>query len=376
MVLLVVVLALWAGSGMDSGHRFDGFLGVAKATWVWEVDFPWKEAMFYETLADDAVQCQLCFRNCVIPAGEVGFCRNRENIDGRLYTLVYGRPSALHVDPVEKEPLHHFLPGSDIYCIGTAGCNFRCSFCHNWTLSQRSVYELGYRAGSEPRDIVRRAVEWGVPSISFTYNEPTTAYEFLYDVAVLAQEKGIRVIFHTNGGINPEPLQKLLPYVDAVTVDLKGFSDDYYRRLLQAELEPVLQTLQIIYEAGVWLEIVNLVVPGENDDPQEIAAMARWIVENLGPEVPLHFSRFFPNYRLTHISPTPIPTLEQAWAVAREAGMKYVSVGNVPGHPHNSTFCPDCGSVVIERMHFAVQHVHLDDGACSQCGYEIAGVWQ
>ena len=335
-----------------------------------------KETMFYELMDRQEVRCQICFRRCVIPEGERGFCRNRENREGTLYNLVYGKPSALQVDPIEKEPMHHFLPGTSIFCVGTVGCNFRCKFCHNWQLSQRSLEELGHYTLS-PEGIVETEVpRVGAPSISFTYNEPTSLYEYLYDTARLAQERDLNVIFHTNGSMSPEPLRRLLEFVDGVTVDLKGFNEDFYRDISQAELKPVLQTLEIIREEGVWLEVVNLVVPTLNDDMGNIRDMCRWIGRSLGTQVPLHFSRFFPSYRLTDLSPTPVETLERAHQVAREEGLEFVSIGNVPGHKHNSTFCPDCGETLIQRHHFTVHEINISGGLCQNCGREIPGVWK
>ncbi len=333
------------------------------------------EVRFYETLEDGKVRCGICFRNCVIAPGERGFCKARENKDGVLYSLVYGLPSALQRDPVEKEPMFHVEPGSSIYCIGTASCNFRCRHCHNWHLSQLTIEEVRSYYQRTPQDLVREAKDRGMPAISFTYNEPTILYEYIYDTARIAQEEGIRFIFHTNGSMNPEPLRKLLPHVDAVTVDLKGFTEEFYREISQARLEPVLNTLEIIREEGVWLEIVNLVIPGFNDDPEEIREMCGWIKENLGSQTPIHFTRFTPAYRLTGVQPTPVETLEMAHRIAGEEGLEYVYIGNVPGHIHNSTFCPDCGETLIQRYHFSVHQVNIDEGKCKNCGNEIPGIW-
>ena len=333
------------------------------------------EARYYSKLNDNWVECDLCFRSCVISDGDRGFCRNRENKEGKLYSVVYGRPSAVNVDPIEKEPMHHFYPDTQILCIGTAGCNFRCKFCHNWHLSQQSLEELGRYQELTPEKVVEEAKFRGVPSISFTYNEPTSFYEYMYDIAEIAQQEDLNVIFHTNGALQEEPLRDLLQHMDAVTVDLKGFTEDYYRELSQASLEPVLNSIKIIREEGAWLELVNLVLPDHNDAPEEIREMCRWIKDEVGEQTPLHFSRFFPSYQLTELSPTPVSTLERAHEIARQEGLKYVSIGNVPGHLHNSTFCPECESEVIVRHHFSVQSINLDKGRCQNCQTEIAGVW-
>jgi pyruvate formate lyase activating enzyme len=335
-----------------------------------------REAMFYLALEGGRAGCKLCFRQCIILPGDRSFCRNRENRGGRLINIVYGLPSAVHVDPIEKEPLHHFLPGSDILCIGTAGCNFRCKFCHNWHLSQRSLEEMFIIYQLPPEMAVAEAKKQGVPSISFTYNEPTSLYEYMYDVARLARAENIRLIFHSNGAMAVDPLQALLKYTDAVTIDLKAFSERFYREICQAELAPVLLGLKTIKDAGIWLEIVNLVIPGQNDSPQEVREMAAWIRGELGPEVPLHFSRFFPNYRMTDVIPTPVSTLENCREIAVGEGLKFVSVGNVPGHQYNSTFCPACKEVVIRRHHFTVLNIEMDAGACRHCGQVINGVWR
>jgi len=334
-----------------------------------------REAMFYEVLSNGEVQCQMCFRRCIIPEGQRGFCRNRQNHKGKLYSVVYARPSAVHIDPIEKEPQYHFLPGSEILCLGTAGCNFRCRHCQNWHLSQRSLEEMEYVYELMPEEVVELALSKGIPTISFTYNEPTSFYEYVYDIAKLAKKKSLRIIWHSNGALNSAPLKALLRYTDGVTIDLKGFSQRAYDNS-SAKLEPVLRTLKIIKQEGKWLEIVNLVIPTINDDLKEIREMCIWIKENLGVNVPLHFSRFFPAYRLTQLPPTPISTLEKAYQIAREVGLNYVSIGNVPGHQHNSTFCPKCGKRLIHRVHFTLLGNDIEHGKCKFCGQEISGIWK
>ena len=334
-----------------------------------------QEAMFYEQLEGEAVQCQLCFRRCLIPEGERGRCQVRENRQGRLKSLVHSRVAALHIDPVEKKPLNHFLPGQQRLCIGTAGCNFRCRFCHNWSMSQRAPEEVSGENILPPEEAVQVAVEEDLPMISFTYNEPTVFYEYMYEVARLAREEGIKVIVNTNGALNREPLEKLLPYVDGVNVDLKAFTDEFYEELTGGELETVLESLKIIEEADVWLEIVNLVIPTKNDAPEEIREMCEWIRDNLGPDVPVHFSRFTPSYRLTELPPTPVETLEEAIEIAYESGLNYVTIGNVPGHHRDSTYCSECGERIIHRVQFSVLSNEISAGRCGHCGNEIPGVW-
>ncbi|MBU1871338.1 MAG: AmmeMemoRadiSam system radical SAM enzyme, partial [Candidatus Omnitrophica bacterium] len=334
-------------------------------------EFLLKETMFYQKLENNSTQCDTCFRRCIIPEGRRGFCRNRENRAGVLYNIVYARPSAVHIDPIEKEPQLHFLPGSEILCIGTAGCNFRCQHCQNWLLSQLPIEEMEPVYDLSAEDIVHMAIKKNIPTISFTYNEPISFYEYMYDIAKLAKKKGLKIIWHSNGSINPQPLEELLKYTDAVTIDLKGFTDKFYSEVSQARLEPVLQTLKIIKQAGVHLEIVNLVIPTLNDNPEDIRKMCSWIKENLGPDIPLHFSRFFPAYKITSIVPTPVDKLEEAYNIAREAGLNYVSVGNLPGHVYNSTFCPNCKEVLIERTHFSVLKINIEEGKCKFCKTEI-----
>jgi pyruvate formate lyase activating enzyme len=317
----------------------------------------------------------MCFRRCVVPAGGRGFCRNKVNVDGRYFTLVYGRPSALQVDPIEKEPSFHFWPGAIIFCTGTASCNNRCKFCQNWHLSQRSFEEIDHRVIS-PANTVALAREIECDAVSFTYNEPTVFYEHMFDVAQAAKRAGMGTLFHTNGGMNEEPLAALLEHMDAVTVDLKAFTPGFYREVSSSELEPVLRTLQQIHRSGVHLEIVNLMVTTLNDDLDDVRRMCKWIRDTLSDEVPLHFTRFFPAYKLTSLPATPIETLESAVGIADEEGLQYVYIGNVPGHERNSTFCPGCGKKVIERMHFSVLSLNVAKGKCAYCGQRIPGVWR
>lgn len=333
------------------------------------------EARYYRKLNGRRVQCDLCFRRCVVSDGQRGFCRNRENRNGIYYSVVYGKPSALQVDPIEKEPCYHMWPGTRIFCTGTAGCNNRCRFCHNWHLSQQSLEDIDHTPAS-PEDIVSMAKQYGCESLSFTYNEPTVFYEYVFDVAKVGQKNGLGVLCHTNGLINQAPLLALLDHLNAVSVDLKAFTENFYKKVCSSRLKPVLDTLRTIRQSGKHLEIVYLMIPTLNDDPEEIRQMCRWLVENLGAETPLHYSRFFPNYKLTHLPPTPIETLEKAHETAMKEGLHYVTIGNVPGHTYNSTFCPQCRKKVIHRVHFEVRANYLKKGQCGFCGYPIAGVWR
>ena len=345
--------------------------GVSKVT----LKIPSREAMFYQKLDDNWVQCRICFRKCSIPEGGVGMCRVRENRRGTLYSLVHSLPSAVHIDPIEKEPQLHNLPGTNILCIGTVGCNFKCKQCQNWHLSQGSPGDLRTYY-FPPEDVVKFALKKKIPTISFTYNDPIVFYEYVYDVAVEAKKKGLNILWHSNGSLEEEPLRELLKYTDAVTIDLKGFTEKIYSEIYSAELKPVLRTLKIIKEENVWLEIVNLIIPTINDDKDDIKKMCEWIKENLGADVPVHFSRFSPQYKLTHLPRTPVATLEMAHRIAKDVGLKYATVGNVPGHRYNSTFCPGCEKRLIHRVHFQVLENNIKDGKCKFCGYEIQGIWE
>ncbi|MCL0088632.1 AmmeMemoRadiSam system radical SAM enzyme [Dehalococcoidia bacterium] len=334
-----------------------------------------REAMFWEEMEGNRVLCNLCFHRCVIPVGRRGACRVRENFAGRLYSLVHSRPSAVMIDPIEKEPQLHHRPGTEILCVGTVGCNFHCKQCHNWTLSQasptaRRVFDL------PPERLVELALEHGVTAISFTYNDPIVLFEYVFDTAVLAKEAGVGLIWHTNAAIAEEPLRKLLPYTTAMTVDLKGFCEEVYWEIFGGDLSYVLRALKIIREEGVWLEIVNLVIPTINDCLDEIRAMCEWIVENLGPDVPLSFSRFHPAYRLTHLPATPVRTLEEARLIARDVGINFVTIGNVAGHRYNSTFCPCTGERLIHRHHFSVLYNKIVDGRSPFSGRPVPGIWE
>ncbi|MBA7668433.1 hypothetical protein ES703_76543 [subsurface metagenome] len=333
------------------------------------------EAKFYKHLKDKAVQCRLCFWNCIIPAGKRGFCLARENRDGKLYSLTYGKPVALHIDPIEKEPLFHMEPGSDTLCVGTAACNLRCKNCINWHIAHRAPEEVE-AIPMTPGDVVQTAVERDVYTICFTYNEPAQQYEFIYDIAKPAKQNGLRITLHSNGEMNPEPMEAILPYVDSVAIDLKAFSEDVYLKLTAGKLAPVLDTLKLIKKHGVWLEVIYLIIPTWNDNLEDIEKMCLWMRDNLGEETPLHFSRFFPACKLNSLSPTPISTLEQAHGIAQESGLHYVYIGNVSGHSYANTYCPSCGKILIERKGLLIRQNDIKDGNCRFCGHEIPGIWE
>jgi pyruvate formate lyase activating enzyme len=333
-----------------------------------------KEAMFYKRINGQTVQCLLCPRACVIREGKRGFCRNRENQKGRLCSIVYGKPSVVDVGPIEKAPIYHFSPGHFRLCITCASCNLRCKYCQNWHLSQKSLGELNTHSYLAS-EIVEQAKKRKLNSISFTYTEPTVYYEYLYDISSMARPMGFKTSIVSNGYINQDPLLKLLKLLDAVKIDLKGFSERFYEEVSSATLKPVLESLMAVKKEGVWLEIVNLIVPTLNDDPKMIDQMCQWIRENLGMDTPIHFTRFFPNYKLTHLSPTPISTLESAYEIAKKNGLRYVYIGNVPGHIRNSTYCPSCNRRIIYRTHFDVLEMNMTNGKCKFCNFPIPGIW-
>ena len=334
------------------------------------------EAMFWEKAPGGKTKCSLCRFRCLIGPGQRGICGVRENRDGILYTLVYGRSVAENVDPIEKKPLFHYLPGSLSYSVATVGCNFRCLHCQNYQISQWTEKNQPI-PGQElpPALLVQQAKSSGCRSIAYTYTEPTVFYEYAYDTAVLAHEQGLGNVFVTNGYTSPEALEHIAPYLDAANVDLKGFSEKFYREIAGATLQGVLDTLRLYRKLGVWTEVTTLVIPGHNDDEADLKGIARFIVQELGSETPWHVTAFYPTYRLLDAPPTPVGTLRRARQIGLEAGLQYVYEGNVPGEGGENTFCPACGKTVIERQGFRIGRLHLHDGACGFCGTTLAGRW-
>ena len=332
------------------------------------------EAKFYKNIDDATVQCQLCARGCTLSNGQRSFCKAREPQGGKLYTLVYGQACAVHIDPMEKKPLFHFLPGTPVFSIATAGCNYRCKYCQNWQISQFSPEETINTALS-PEEVVNQAIRTNCPTIACTYTEPSIFYEYMLDTSKIAKSRGVRNIYHSNGSLNAKPVEELALHLDAANIDLKGFSQDFYSDVCAGHLEAVLNTLKVLKRNKVWIEITNLVVPTLNDDIARIKEMSLWIRENLGENTPIHFSRFWPMYKLTNLYPTPIETLEKAKDAAMEAGLKYVYIGNMPGHPAESTYCPNCKSLLIKRSGFSVLSNQIVSGRCKFCSENIPGVW-
>jgi pyruvate formate lyase activating enzyme len=320
------------------------------------------------------VTCLLCAQGCTITRGQRGRCRARMNVDGELRSLVYGRPVAVHLDPIEKKPFFHFLPGSSAYSLGTAGCPLSCRFCQNWQMSQASPEDFDL-APVPPAGIVAGAQARGAPVVAFTYNEATVFVEYLLDIAEAARARKLRSVLVSCGFMNERPLADMCAALDAIKIDLKGFSEDFYRTVSGASLAPVLRSIKQIRKSGVHLEIVNLVVPTLNDSDRSLRGLAEWMMGELGPDVPLHFTRFHPDFQLLNLPPTPIATLDRARGMAMDKGLRYVYVGNVPDHPGSHTRCPSCKQVVIARQDFFVLQNNLKNGRCGSCGTAIAGVW-
>ena len=333
-----------------------------------------QEAAWYEKLADGLVHCQLCPNSCRLPEGQIGLCRVRKNIGGTLYSLSYGQIAAVHVDPIEKKPFFHVLPGNQAFSLATPGCNMRCLFCQNWEISQAFPWEVSTTA-TAPEQVVEAALRSGAKAIAFTYSEPTIFYEYVRDIAKLAKAKGLKTLVVSNGYIQPEPLKALLPFIDAYKVDFKAFDPKFYAEMTGGSRDPVLQAMKTIHESGVWLEIVNLLVTGKNDGEEQVRALARWVKENLGPDVPLHFSRFHPMHKLSNLPPTPIENVVRAREIALAEGLKYVYTGNVPDSAGDSTYSPKTGQIAIERKGYFVVRNDLTGGLAPD-GEKIPGIWQ
>lgn len=329
--------------------------------------------MLYEGLDAGKAHCYLCSHHCKILPGQFGICGVRQNVEGKLYTLVYGDVIASHIDPIEKKPLYHFLPGTTSYSIATIGCNFKCSFCQNWEISQLSKRDSNV-SGSEvkPADIIRDAKLAGSKSISYTYTEPTIFFEYAYDVAKLAKKQGLYNNFVTNGYMSIEALEAIKPYLDSANVDLKGFSEEFYQKFCRAHLEPVLESIRAMKKLGIWVEITTLIIPGQNDSEKELKGIAEFIV-NVGKEIPWHISRFHPDYKYLESLPTPVETLKKAKAIGEKAGLRYIYMGNVLDG--NDTYCYNCNHLLIKRIGFDVVQNKITDSKCPGCGAVIDGIF-
>lgn len=325
-------------------------------------------------MSANLVRCELCFRLCTLAPGEHGNCRARYNLDGELVSLVYGKPCSVHVDPIEKKPLYHFLPGSRIFSIATAGCNGHCLFCQNWEISQRNPEEVPTE-NLPPADVVKEAVAADCRSVAFTYTDPSVFFEYAYDSSVLAKKGGLRNVLVTAGFLNEKPQRELMKVTDAATIDLKG-NEAFYEKIVLAKLKPVQNYIRIAAQEKIFIELVNLIVPTLNDKPAEIREVLSWVLGELGPDVPMHFLRFFPMYKLANLYPTPAETMIDAARMAEDMGMHYVYVGNLPTGEFENTKCPKCKDVMIERRGYRTPTVRLKDGRCPKCNETIPGVWR
>ena len=332
------------------------------------------EAKFYQKLQNRKIKCKLCPRECTVGDKERGYCGVRENRGGTYYTLVHSRVCAAHVDPVEKKPLFHYLPGSLAFSIATAGCNVNCKFCQNWDISQSRPEQIPADY-TPPQRIAALAKQHSCPTIAYTYSEPVVFAEFLMDTADAGHAAGIRSIVVSNGYMQEEALRAAYGKMDAVKIDLKAFTEQYYRDVVTGQLKPVLETLVTLKKMGKWTEIVYLVLPGMNDGDAELRGLAQWIKANLGEDVPLHFTQFHPQYLLKNLPITPVPTLERAKAIADAEGLRYVYIGNVPGHPAQNTYCPKCRKLLVERVGFTASRMLIRKNGCPFCRHPIPGVW-
>ena len=349
-----------AGTGALSGPKLEG---VAR-----------HEAMFWEALADKKVKCVLCPRECEVADVERGYCGVRENQGGAYQTLVYGALCSANVDPIEKKPLFHYLPGTTAFSIATAGCNIECKFCQNWRISQFRPEQVD-SVLIKPERLVASCASRQCPTIAYTYSEPVVFYEYMHDTAALARRRGVGSVMISNGYIQEKPLRQLCRHLTGVKIDFKAFTEKFYVESCAGELKPVLATLEILKDIGIWFEMVVLIIPTLNDSPGEIKRMSQWIMKHLGPSVPMHFTRFHPTYRITNLPRTPISTLERCRQIALDEGVHYVYAGNVPMHPGENTYCHNCQHELIKRVGFRVRFNKIKEGKCPQCATPIPGVW-
>jgi pyruvate formate lyase activating enzyme len=346
-----------------------------------------KKALLFEK-KEGKIKCLACSHYCLLGNGKVGICGVRKNINGELYLLVYGKPVSMNVDPIEKKPLFHFLPGSKALSLGTFGCNFACDFCQNWDISQPPK-EIRFKEEHDrlfgnllenlryfsPEEIVDYAVNNEIEVIAYTYNEPAVFFEYAYDIAKLASKKGIRNVFVSNGYSSKEAISKIKRYLDGINIDLKSFSEEFYNKLCKARLEPVLDSIKRIYKFGIWLELTTLVIPERNDSEEELRKIAEFIA-SIDKDIPWHISAFYPAYKMLNINATPLDTLMRAYKIGKEAGLRYVYVGNIYGNKYESTYCFNCGKNIIKRVGFSVVSNNIENGKCRFCNKEIKGVWK
>ncbi len=357
----------WKNERPIKGRVFKG--NAPSRPWKWSIE------AFHYTVDGRKVQCEVCPHRCVLSPGDRSICRSRVNIDGKLYSLAYGNPCAIHLDPIEKKPLNHFYPGTSVFSIATTGCNFRCLNCQNWEISQRRPEDVHF-GELFPDDVVRETKKRRIPTIAYTYSEAVTYYEYTYNTAKRAGEAGIKNVLVSNGYINEVPLVELSKFLDGANIDLKSFDDRIYQCLSGGHLQPILDTLKTLHEEKVWFEITTLVVPSYVDDPDMIRRMCGWILKEIGPDYPLHFSRFVPLYKLTRLPSTPVETLERLRELALREGLHFVYLGNVPGHEGCHTYCPQCGKLLIGRNGYSLSPFNIEKGRCRFCNASIPGRWE
>lgn len=350
------------------------------------------QATLYKQLANNKVQCTACKQNCIISPDNTGICGVRQNKNGKLYLLVYGKVSSYNIDPIEKKPLYHFMPSTEIFSLGTVGCNFSCDFCQNWDSSQITkgiknkllkekkikdidveISKLGYEL--PPNKIVEICIKKNIPSIAYTYNEPSIFFEYAYDTAKLANKKGIKNVFVTNGYETEEALKLIKPYLNAMNIDLKSFNDDFYKKICKARLQPVLDTIKLAHKLGIWIEITTLIIPGKNDSDEELRQIANFIL-SIDKNIPWHITAFHPDYNMTDIPSTSLNTIQKAYNIGKKAGLNYVYVGNISDDEHSSTYCPNCNALLIKRSGYSISIENIKNGKCLKCNEKIAGVWK
>jgi len=373
---IIILLALLLSASILPASILDRLNEIVRTTAMkirgWDLSM--KEAMFYEKLDGDNVRCNLCPWNCVLENGQRGVCGVRVNIDGIMRSMVYGKSAALNIDPVEKKPMYHFMPGTYTYSMATVGCNLSCNFCQNWTLSQ-NLPEKSKHIDMSPEEIVKQALESGSQSIAYTYSEPTIFYEYMYETAQLANKNGLKNIMVTCGYINEKPLRELCKYIDGANVDLKGFTEEFYREYTKSDIRHVKNALKVMKDEGIFIEITNLIIPGANDNLDDIRRLCVFVRDSLGADTPIHFSRFHPNYKLKDRPPTPAKTLKDAYNIAKEEGLLFVYIGNMQGMEGENTVCPNCGKTVVRRSGYHVDENNIVDGRCSFCDTHINGIW-
>jgi len=341
-----------------------------KKLWKWS-----HEGFLYQKLKNDKVVCGICPNRCILAPGDRSVCRSKVNMDGKLYSLTYGNPCSVNTDPIEKKPLYHFKPSIKAFSLATTGCNFRCLNCQNWEISQVKPDEVPYTYDLFPAEVIASAKKSGAQSIAYTYSEPITFFEYMIDTARLAGEAGLYNLWVSNAYINQKPLLELCKVLDAATLNIKSYDDGIYRKLNGGRLNPVLNTFKTLHAQGIHFEMINLVVPGYTDDEDMVKAMCGWILENIGPDYPLHFLRFFPRYKLDRLPPTPVSTLTRYRELAMQQGIHYAYVGNVPRHEGNNTYCHNCKKLLIERQGYLIPTYNLAGNHCKFCNTRIPGVW-